>query len=99
MNFNDLPFIDHHCHPYDTRKAILEPEFRAREFFHGIGDIPDLNLPKARTRGLGGYGPDDTLGVPAYRRMLPVGDGMGAAFQNCSWQRRPRDPGNRLDSC
>jgi len=51
MNFNDLPFIDHHCHPYDTRKAILEPEFLAREFYHGMGDIPDLNLPKARMWG------------------------------------------------
>jgi len=51
INFNDLPFIDHHCHPYDSRKAILEPEFLAREFFHGMGDIPDLNLPKARMWG------------------------------------------------
>jgi predicted TIM-barrel fold metal-dependent hydrolase len=51
MNFNDLPFIDHHCHPYDPQKAILEPEFLAREFFHGMGDIPDMNVPKPRMWG------------------------------------------------
>ena len=51
MNFSDLPFIDHHCHPYDLQKTILEPEFLAREFFHGMGDIPDLNAPKARMWG------------------------------------------------
>ena len=51
MNYNDLPFIDHHCHPYDPQKAILKPEFLAREFFHGMGDIPDLNVPKARMWG------------------------------------------------
>ena len=51
MNFKDLPFIDHHCHPYDSRKAILEPEYLAREFYHGMGDIPDLNVPKARMWG------------------------------------------------
>lgn len=51
MNFSDLPFIDHHCHPYDPSKAILEPEFLAREFFHGMGDIPDKSVPKPRMWG------------------------------------------------
>jgi predicted TIM-barrel fold metal-dependent hydrolase len=51
MNFNDLPFIDHHCHPYDPRKATLEPELLAREFFHGMGDIPDMSVPKPRMWG------------------------------------------------
>jgi predicted TIM-barrel fold metal-dependent hydrolase len=51
LNFNDLPFIDHHCHPYDPKKAILEPEFLAREFFHGMGDIPDPKAAKARMWG------------------------------------------------
>ena len=51
MNFNNLPFIDHHCHPYDPRKAILEPESLAREFFHGMGDIPDMSAPKPRMWG------------------------------------------------
>jgi hypothetical protein len=51
MNFNNLPFIDHHCHPYDPRKAVLEPESLAREFFHGMGDIPDMSAPKPRMWG------------------------------------------------
>ena len=51
MNFNDLPFIDHHCHPYDPKKTMMTPELLAREFFHGRGDIPDLNAPKARMWG------------------------------------------------
>ncbi|MDF1592286.1 MAG: amidohydrolase family protein [Desulfobacterales bacterium] len=51
LNFNDLPFIDHHCHPYDPKKATLEPEFLAREFFHGMGDIPDPKAAKARMWG------------------------------------------------
>ena len=51
LNFNDLPFIDHHCHPYDPKKATLEPEFLAREFFHGRGDVPDPSASKARMWG------------------------------------------------
>ncbi|MEW6670709.1 MAG: amidohydrolase family protein [Thermodesulfobacteriota bacterium] len=51
LNFNDLPFIDHHCHPYDPKYATLEPEFLAREFFHGMGDIPDPKAAKARHWG------------------------------------------------
>jgi predicted TIM-barrel fold metal-dependent hydrolase len=57
MNFDDLPFFDHHCHPYDPRKAILSPEFLAREFFHGMGDMPDMNVPKPRM-----WGATDALG-------------------------------------
>ena len=51
MNFNELPFIDHHCHPYDPDKSVLEPVDLAREFFHGMGDIPDLSVPKPRMWG------------------------------------------------
>ena len=51
MNFNELPFIDHHCHPYDPDKAFLEPVDLAREFFHGRGDIPDPGVPKPRMWG------------------------------------------------
>ena len=51
LNFSDSPFIDHHCHPYDPKKATLEPEFLAREFFHGRGDIPDPKAAKARMWG------------------------------------------------
>ena len=51
MNFSELPFIDHHCHPYDPGKAVLEPVDFAREFFHGRGDIPDMAVPKPRMWG------------------------------------------------
>jgi len=51
MNFNDVPFIDHHCHPYDPKYATIEPDSLAQEFFHGIGDIPDSKVAKARFWG------------------------------------------------
>ena len=31
LNFNDLPFIDHHCHPYDP-KYILERQLEGYYF-------------------------------------------------------------------
>ena len=51
LDFTDLPFIDHHCHPYDPKYTTLEPEFLAKEFFHGMGDIPDPKAAKARHWG------------------------------------------------
>ena len=47
MDLTSFPVIDHHCHPYDPAKAVLEPELLAREFFHGRGDIPNEKAPKA----------------------------------------------------
>ncbi|MFC1943761.1 amidohydrolase family protein [Chloroflexota bacterium] len=47
IDLTTCPVIDHHCHPYDPDKAVLEPELLAREFFHGRGDIPDQNAPRA----------------------------------------------------
>jgi len=47
IDLTAFPVIDHHCHPYDPDKAVLEPELLAREFFHGRGDIPDQKAPKA----------------------------------------------------
>ncbi len=47
MDLTTFPVIDHHCHPYDPAKAVLEPELLAREFFHGRGDIPNEKAPKA----------------------------------------------------
>jgi hypothetical protein len=46
IDLTTCPVIDHHCHPYNPNKAILEPELLAREFFHGRGDIPDRNAPR-----------------------------------------------------
>lgn len=40
LDFTSVPVIDNHCHPLDPKKATLDPESLAREFFHGMGDIP-----------------------------------------------------------
>ena len=40
LDFSDVPVIDNHCHPLDPAKSSLTPELLAREFFHGMGDIP-----------------------------------------------------------
>jgi uncharacterized protein len=40
LDFSRLPVIDNHCHPVELGKANLEPEALAREFFHGMGDVP-----------------------------------------------------------
>ena len=42
LDLKSFPVVDHHCHPYDPAKAVLEPEALAREFFHGRGDIPKV---------------------------------------------------------
>lgn len=47
IDLTNFPVIDHHCHPYDRDKAVLEPEALAREFCHGMGDIPNQKAPKA----------------------------------------------------
>jgi len=41
LDFTDNPVIDNHCHPIDPTKAILDPQSLTREFYHGIGDIPE----------------------------------------------------------
>lgn len=50
-NFTDIPVIDNHCHPYELKKANLDSESLAREFFHGMGDIPGSADIKARLWG------------------------------------------------
>jgi predicted TIM-barrel fold metal-dependent hydrolase len=40
LDFTSVPVIDNHCHPFDPKKAMLDSESLAREFYHGIGDIP-----------------------------------------------------------
>ena len=51
IDFTHVPFIDHHCHPYEHEKAQLDPEFLAREFFHGMADIPIPGVKKAKLWG------------------------------------------------
>jgi predicted TIM-barrel fold metal-dependent hydrolase len=44
LDFNDIPVVDNHCHPMDPKKAVLDPELLAHEFYHGIGDIPEVGV-------------------------------------------------------
>jgi len=48
MDLTAFPVIDHHCHPYDPTKAVLEPGLLAREFHHGMCDIPTPKAPNPR---------------------------------------------------
>jgi len=54
IDFTDVPVIDNHCHPLDPEKATLEPEALAREFYHGMGDVPENDI----TRGPLGATPE-----------------------------------------
>lgn len=40
LDFTEVPVIDNHCHPIEPGKATLSPELLAREFYHGMGDLP-----------------------------------------------------------
>ena len=50
LDFSGLRVLDNHCHPIDPGKATLEPEALAREFYHGMGDIPQPGV-KAKLWG------------------------------------------------
>ncbi|MCJ7608060.1 amidohydrolase family protein [Candidatus Bathyarchaeota archaeon] len=51
LDFSEIPVIDNHCHPLDPKKAVLSSELLAREFYHGLGDLP-LTDTSARLRGI-----------------------------------------------
>jgi predicted TIM-barrel fold metal-dependent hydrolase len=51
LNFTQVPVIDHHSHPFELEKVILDPESLARVFFHGMGDVPKEGVKKARLWG------------------------------------------------
>ena len=40
LDFTNTPVFDNHCHPLDEKKTFMDPETLAKEFYHGIGDIP-----------------------------------------------------------
>ena len=50
LDFTGIPVIDNHCHPIDPQKATLSPELLAREFYHGIADIPEPGVNPRRWR-------------------------------------------------
>ncbi len=52
IDFTGFPVIDNHCHPCEPDKANLDSEALAREFFHGMGDIPKPEVKKARFWGV-----------------------------------------------
>jgi predicted TIM-barrel fold metal-dependent hydrolase len=48
LDFTDNPVIDNHCHPLDPQKATLDPASLAREFYHGMLDLPQRGVPSRR---------------------------------------------------
>lgn len=48
LHFTDSPVIDNHCHALDPRKAILDPASLAREFYHGMKDLPQRGVHPSR---------------------------------------------------
>jgi predicted TIM-barrel fold metal-dependent hydrolase len=48
LHFTDSPVIDNHCHVLDPRKAILDPASLAREFYHGMKDLPQRGVHPSR---------------------------------------------------
>ncbi|HSB81590.1 MAG TPA: amidohydrolase family protein [Candidatus Methylomirabilis sp.] len=51
LDFQGCPVVDNHCHVLDPGKQSLEPIWLAREFFHGMADIPTPGVAKAKLWG------------------------------------------------
>ncbi len=51
LEFNECPVVDNHCHVLEPDKKIIEPIRLAREFFHGMADIPTPGVAKAKLWG------------------------------------------------
>ena len=50
-DFTACPVVDNHCHVLEPEKETIEPIWLAREFFHGIADIPIPGVTKAKLWG------------------------------------------------
>ena len=48
IDVSRYPVVDNHCHVLDPEKLTIEPIWLAREFFHGIADIPSPGVTKAK---------------------------------------------------
>jgi predicted TIM-barrel fold metal-dependent hydrolase len=48
LDLNQCPVVDNHCHVLDPLKKTMEPIWLAREFFHGIADIPIADVAKPK---------------------------------------------------
>lgn len=51
LDFRDFPVVDNHCHVLEPDKQAIEPIWLAREFFHGMADIPTPGVAKAKLWG------------------------------------------------
>lgn len=48
LDLASVPVVDNHCHPIDPLKAHLDADRLAREFYHGIGDLPEPGVVARR---------------------------------------------------
>lgn len=48
LDFTECPVVDNHCHPLEPEKQTIEPIWLAREFFHGMADIPTPGVVKTK---------------------------------------------------
>jgi predicted TIM-barrel fold metal-dependent hydrolase len=51
VDFTHCSVVDNHCHVLEIEKTTIEPIWLAREFFHGLGDIPTPGVSKAKLWG------------------------------------------------
>jgi predicted TIM-barrel fold metal-dependent hydrolase len=51
LDFARCPVVDNHCHVLEPEKTTIEPVWLAREFFHGIADIPTPGVAKSKLWG------------------------------------------------
>ena len=51
VDFNECPVVDNHCHVLELEKRTLEPIELAREFFHGMADLPTPGVTKPKLWG------------------------------------------------
>lgn len=51
LDFSGCPVVDNHCHVLEPEKRRLEPIWLAREFYHGMADVPTPGVAKAKLWG------------------------------------------------
>lgn len=51
LDFNQCPVVDNHCHVLEPEKKTIEPIWFAREFYHGMADIPIAGVVKTKLWG------------------------------------------------
>ena len=51
LDFTACRVVDNHCHVLELDKERIEPIWLAREFFHGMADVPTPGVSKAKLWG------------------------------------------------